>query len=176
MCPRVGKKYQTSLGNVKVLRSNFFKKSLSLLDENFEEQEVSIDEWNEIVNKPPSEEAKAEAKARTAGPKGRRGGRRPARGDDSRSDSGRDRDESGQDVDLSSLEDSPQDNSFDAPVQEERKRRPRRDNGPKPDDSAPKPAGSAPKADETGSGDNDSGAANKRGRRPRRRRRRPPRK
>ncbi|AMK11321.1 MAG: stage 0 sporulation family protein [Pseudodesulfovibrio sp.] len=176
MCPRVGKKYQTSLGNVKVLRSNFFKKSLSLLDENFDEQEVSIDEWNEIVNKPPSEEAKAEAKSRTAGPKGRRGGRRPARGDDSRSDYGRDRDESGQDVDLSSLEDSPQDNSFDEPVQEERKRRPRRDNGPKPDDSAPKSAGSAPKADETGSGDSDSGAANKRGRRPRRRRRRPPRK
>ena len=54
MCPRVGKKYTTALGQVKVLRSNFFKKSLTVLDESFEEREVSIDEWNEIVNKPPS--------------------------------------------------------------------------------------------------------------------------
>ena len=77
MCPRVGKKYTTSLGNVKVLRSNFFKKSLSLLTENFEEKEVSIDEWNEIVNKPPSEEALAEARAQNN--RGRRGGRRPSR-------------------------------------------------------------------------------------------------
>lgn len=75
MCPRVGKKYTTSMGAVKVLRSNFFKKSLSLLTENFEEKEVSIDEWNEIVNKPPSEEALAEAKTNRA----RRGGRRPSR-------------------------------------------------------------------------------------------------
>jgi cell fate regulator YaaT (PSP1 superfamily) len=77
MCPRVGKKYTTALGSVKVLRSNFFKKSLSLLLENYDEKEVSIDEWNEIVNKPPSEEAMAEI--RTQAPKGRRGGRRPAR-------------------------------------------------------------------------------------------------
>ena len=77
MCPRVGKKFTTALGTVKVLRSNFFKKSLSLLLENFDEKEVSIDEWNEIVNKPPSEEAMAEVRAQA--PKGRRGGRRPAR-------------------------------------------------------------------------------------------------
>ena len=63
MCPRVGKKFTTALGTVKVLRSNFFKKSLSLLLENFDEKEVSIDEWNEIVNKPPSEEAMAEVRA-----------------------------------------------------------------------------------------------------------------
>ena len=77
MCPRVGKKYTTALGSVKVLRSNFFKKSLSLLLENYDEREVSIDEWNEIVNKPPSEEAMAEIRAQA--PRGRRGGRRPAR-------------------------------------------------------------------------------------------------
>ena len=77
MCPRVGKKYTTALGSVKVLRSNFFKKSLSLLLENYDEKEVSIDEWNEIVNKPPSEEAMAEIRAQA--PKGRRGGRRPVR-------------------------------------------------------------------------------------------------
>ena len=98
LCPRIGKKYTTALGSVKVLRSNFFKKTLSLLTENYEEREVSIDEWNEIVNKPPSEEAMAEAEARS--PRGHRGGRRPSRperpkhdskGGDSPSDKGADR-------------------------------------------------------------------------------------
>ncbi len=77
MCPRVGKKYTTALGAVKVLRTNFFKKSLSLLTEDYDEKEVSIDEWNEIVNKPPNEEAMAEA--RTQAPRPRRGGRRLTR-------------------------------------------------------------------------------------------------
>jgi len=77
MCPRAGKKYATSLGQVKVLRSNFFKKTLSLLTESFEEKEVSIDEWNEIVNKPPSADVAAEAQSR--GARGRRGGRRPSK-------------------------------------------------------------------------------------------------
>jgi len=79
MCPRVGKKFTTAIGSVKVLRSNFFKKSVTLLTENFDEREVSIDEWNEIVNKPPSEEAMAELRAQAA--HGRRGGRRPVRAD-----------------------------------------------------------------------------------------------
>lgn len=170
MCPRVGKKYQTSLGQMKVLRSNFFKKSLSLLDENFEEQEVSIDEWNEIVNKPPSEEAMAEAKARAAGPKGRRGGRRPSRPEDNRSGDNRDRDEGDFEVDLSSLEDSPQDNDFDTEPQD-RRRRPRRDNAGRADAPAPRSEQAA-----SGSDEGDSGDAAKRGRRPRRRRRRPPKK
>ncbi|MDD3311260.1 regulatory iron-sulfur-containing complex subunit RicT [Pseudodesulfovibrio sp.] len=74
MCPRVGKKYTTAIGPVKVLRSNFFKKSLSVLMENFDEREVSIDEWNEIVNKPPNEEAMAEVRAQSQ--RMRRGGRR----------------------------------------------------------------------------------------------------
>ncbi|MUM76805.1 hypothetical protein GKC30_04050 [Pseudodesulfovibrio sp. F-1] len=79
MCPRVGKKFTTAIGSVKVLRSNFFKKSVTLLTESFDEREVSIDEWNEIVNKPPSEEAMAEIRAQAA--QGRRGGRRPIRSD-----------------------------------------------------------------------------------------------
>lgn len=75
MCPKVGKKYTTSMGAVKVLRSNFFKKTLSLLTEDFEEKEVSIDEWNEIVNKPPSDDA-------SAGNRPRKGPRRPNRAAD----------------------------------------------------------------------------------------------
>jgi len=91
-CPRVGKKFTTSLGMVKVLRSNFFKKSLSLLTESFEEKEVSIDEWNEIVNKPPSEEALAEAKANTRGRRGGRQSNRPSSDSRSRGDSRQGRD------------------------------------------------------------------------------------
>ncbi|EGB14156.1 PSP1 domain protein [Pseudodesulfovibrio mercurii] len=154
MCPRVGKKYPTSLGQMKVLRSNFFKKSLSLLDENFEEQEVSIDEWNEIVNKPPSDEAKAEAKARAAGPKARRGGRRPVRPDILAPE-----------PDLSELED-PSPAEEPGPVREERKRRPRKD-APA---ARPEQAAAAPE-----DGD-EADAQSKRARRPRRRRRRPPKK
>ncbi|WP_285907292.1 PSP1 domain-containing protein [Pseudodesulfovibrio pelocollis] len=87
MCPRVGKKFTTAIGAVKVLRSNFFKKSVTLLTENYDEREVSIDEWNEIVNKPPSEEAMAEARALVA--RGRRSGRKPVRSEADQ-DGGRD--------------------------------------------------------------------------------------
>ncbi|MBG0789777.1 MAG: hypothetical protein H0S80_04675 [Desulfovibrionaceae bacterium] len=75
MCPRVGKKYTTAQGQLKVLRTNFFKKALTVLDEDYEERELSIDEWNEIVDKPPSEAAVADAKARRQ--RSPRGGRRP---------------------------------------------------------------------------------------------------
>ncbi|XXJ20304.1 PSP1 domain-containing protein [Desulfovibrio caledoniensis] len=163
MCPRVGKKYQTSLGQMKVLRSNFFKKSLSLLDENFEEQEVSIDEWNEIVNKPPSDEAKAEAKARSAAPQGRRGGRRPPRPDTGGPQSG----EPGR----SDPEDAP--GAREArPARDDRKRRPRKEAPRKADapEAQPEQAASGPDGGEAGD------AKSKRGRRPRRRRRRPPKK
>ncbi|WP_272700044.1 PSP1 domain-containing protein [Desulfovibrio sp. Fe33] len=157
MCPRVGKKYQTSLGAMKVLRSNFFKKSLSLLDENFEEQEVSIDEWNEIVNKPPSDEAKAEAKARAAAPKGRRGGRHPV-------PSGAVNGNGGSEPAMPEQDAEPDTEAKS--VRDERKRRPRRDVPRKPD--VPEQAAAV-------SEDGDD-AKSKRARRPRRRRRRPPKK
>jgi cell fate regulator YaaT (PSP1 superfamily) len=163
MCPRVGKKYQTSLGQMKVLRSNFFKKSLSLLDENFDEQEVSIDEWNEIVNKPPSDEAKAEAKARSAVPQGRRGGRRPARPDSGGPQSGEsDRPGSGK----------PSRAREAKPARDDRKRRPRKEAPRKADAPEPRPEQAASASEGGEAGDPKS----KRGRRPRRRRRRPPKK
>ncbi|WFS61380.1 regulatory iron-sulfur-containing complex subunit RicT [Pseudodesulfovibrio thermohalotolerans] len=157
MCPRVGKKYQTSLGTVKVLRSNFFKKSLSLLDENFEEQEVSIDEWNEIVNKPPSDAAKAEAKARVAAPKGRRGGRHPVPSGAASGKGGKQPAQPEQNAEP--VTEAKQ-------VRDERKRRPRKD--------VPRKAG-GPEQAAAGSDEGDD-AKSKRARRPRRRRRRPPKK
>lgn len=47
-CPRLGKKYQTSQGNMKVLRANMFRNTLSVLNENNEELEFSLDDWQGI--------------------------------------------------------------------------------------------------------------------------------
>ncbi|WP_419784857.1 regulatory iron-sulfur-containing complex subunit RicT [Pseudodesulfovibrio sp.] len=152
MCPRVGKKYTTALGAVKVLRSNFFKKSLSVLTENFDEREVSIDEWNEIVNKPPNEEAMAEARAQSQ--KTRRGGGRriPA-------------------------SDAPKENGQPAPVgngQSKGKGKPARASESESGAVANEPASGKERPvrqDEDGGDDR-----SKKVRRPRRRRRKPPRK
>lgn len=47
-CPRLGKKYQTSQGSMKVLRANMFRNTLSVLNENNEELEFSLDDWQGI--------------------------------------------------------------------------------------------------------------------------------
>ncbi len=175
MCPRVGKKYTTSYGNVKVLRSNFFKKTLSLLTESYEEKEVSIDEWNEIVNKPPSEEAIAEVKAHES--RGRRGGRRPSRPDNKKESASKPGDSSeGRDADTERKpkEKPPRRGRDDRKGRQERPERSRKPEGAdsqgkkSQQDTRPKqdkPNGNSAEA----SGDEKS----KRSRRPRRRRRRP---
>ena len=48
MCPRLGKKYQTDKGPMKVLRANMFRNSLSVLTENNEEVELSLDDWQAL--------------------------------------------------------------------------------------------------------------------------------
>jgi len=166
MCPRVGKKYTTSLGQVKVLRSNFFKKTLSLLTEKFEEREVSIDEWNEIVNKPPSEETLAEAKPRSQ--RSKRGGK-PSKSDDSRRDTKRDKEQSEDKDGGSRGRGKPKRSDKSGSDKRDRKRRPRQDR-PEKKERDGTPDRSAPEGkSESRSGDEKS----KRGRRPRRRRRRP---
>jgi cell fate regulator YaaT (PSP1 superfamily) len=47
-CPRLGKKYQTRRGNMKVLRANMFRNSLVALTENNEEQELTLEEWQTL--------------------------------------------------------------------------------------------------------------------------------
>jgi hypothetical protein len=158
MCPRIGKKYTTSLGAVKVLRSNFFKKTLSLLTENFDEKEVSIDEWNEIVNKPPSEEAMAEARSQAA--RGRRGGRKPIR-PDAESASAMESEEVSPEI--LALEDKESVDGAQGGNQGQRRERPAKQ------PRQPRQA----KAEQSG---DDEGDAAKNTRRPRRRRRRPPKK
>ena len=47
-CPRLGKRYQTSEGLMKVLRANLFRNSVTLLTEQGEERELTLDEWNAL--------------------------------------------------------------------------------------------------------------------------------
>jgi hypothetical protein len=48
-CPKIGKKYQTSQGPMKILRSNLFREALSVYTENGEEKEMTLDEWRAIA-------------------------------------------------------------------------------------------------------------------------------
>ncbi len=156
LCPRVGKKYTTAQGQLKVLRSNFFKKTLTILDEDYDERELSIDEWNEIVNKPPSKEAVADAKAKS--PRGPRGGRRP--GPDAPSRGGGRKAPAG-DSGGKSSDGQDKSGEGDKPSSKGRSGKPAR---PKSNRQA--------RPGESGSSDDKP----KRNRRPRRRRRRPPKK
>ncbi|MFO7818460.1 MAG: regulatory iron-sulfur-containing complex subunit RicT [Desulfovibrionales bacterium] len=48
--PRIGKRYNTQRGIFRVLRSNMFQDSLTVLDEEGQERDISLDEWREIVH------------------------------------------------------------------------------------------------------------------------------
>lgn len=48
-CPKVGKKYQTSLGELKILQANLFRNSLIVGTNSGEEREISLIEWADIV-------------------------------------------------------------------------------------------------------------------------------
>jgi len=48
-CPKIGKKYQTSQGPVKILRSNLFTETLSIYSESGEEREITLEEWRTIA-------------------------------------------------------------------------------------------------------------------------------
>ncbi|MFP5239182.1 MAG: regulatory iron-sulfur-containing complex subunit RicT [Acidobacteriota bacterium] len=48
-CPKIGKKYQTEQGPMKVLRSNIFRECISVYTEAGEERELTLEEWNTIA-------------------------------------------------------------------------------------------------------------------------------
>lgn len=50
-CPKIGKKYQTSAGELKVLRANIFQDSLVVDAGAGEEKEISLPEWQELISK-----------------------------------------------------------------------------------------------------------------------------
>lgn len=73
-CPRVGKKFSTSLGLVKVLRTNLFRETVTVLTETGDEQELSVDEWSAVMEaRPPEPQAaapqKPEERPRGEGPR-----------------------------------------------------------------------------------------------------------
>lgn len=47
-CPKLGKKYTTSKGTMKVLRANMFSQNLAVLAESGEETEMSLEEWEAL--------------------------------------------------------------------------------------------------------------------------------
>lgn len=52
-CPRLGKRYQTARGPLKVLRANMFRNSIAVLSEQGEELELTLDEWKDLDPKRP---------------------------------------------------------------------------------------------------------------------------
>ena len=54
-CPRLGKRYQTSQGAMKVLRANMFRNSLCVLNENNEEREMTLEEWRALTPSRPEQ-------------------------------------------------------------------------------------------------------------------------
>jgi len=54
-CPKMGKKFVTSLGPVKVIRANMFRNAITLLLETNEEKEVSLEEWLEMNPRRPDQ-------------------------------------------------------------------------------------------------------------------------
>ncbi len=47
-CPKIGKRYQTDKGSMKVLRTNMFRNSIALLTEANEEIELVLEEWQAL--------------------------------------------------------------------------------------------------------------------------------
>lgn len=54
-CPRLGKKYQTNQGSMKVLRANMFRNTLSVINENGEEVELTLEEWQALEPRRPEQ-------------------------------------------------------------------------------------------------------------------------
>ncbi|MCA1986851.1 MAG: hypothetical protein LDL27_10310, partial [Desulfovibrio sp.] len=71
-CPKIGKKYLTTMGPVKVLRANFFRNSLSVYVEGDEEREVTLEDWEAMDPRRPDpnqqQQMQQEQAARAARP------------------------------------------------------------------------------------------------------------
>jgi cell fate regulator YaaT (PSP1 superfamily) len=48
-CPKIGKRYATTHGSAKVLRANYFRRTLSIFTEPGGEKEVGLEEWSQLV-------------------------------------------------------------------------------------------------------------------------------
>lgn len=79
-CPKVGKKYQTSRGVVRVLRANMFGQSINVLTENNEELELTLEDWDSTnpTRMEHGGEPREPAEGRQDNTEKARGGSRPA--------------------------------------------------------------------------------------------------
>ncbi len=64
-CPKVGKRFPTSQGTAKVIRANYFRRTVSVFMEPGGEKEVDLEEWKRLVS--PSRE-RGEPEHRESGP------------------------------------------------------------------------------------------------------------
>ncbi|GFM37451.1 regulatory iron-sulfur-containing complex subunit RicT [Desulfovibrio psychrotolerans] len=62
-CPKLGKKYQTKEGAVKVLRANMFRNSIAVLTEANEEKEFTLEEWETLKPSRPDQAKQDAARA-----------------------------------------------------------------------------------------------------------------
>lgn len=49
--PKLGKRFKTDQGYLRVIRANLFRESLTVLDEDGVEKEIPLPQWNELVGK-----------------------------------------------------------------------------------------------------------------------------
>lgn len=71
-CPKIGKRYNTIHGSVRVTRTNFFRNALTVLPEEGDEIEISLDEWPDVLrqsnqSRPAQPESRDRAPRREAG-------------------------------------------------------------------------------------------------------------
>jgi hypothetical protein len=52
-CPKLGKKYQTARGPMRILRASMFRESVTVFSEDDEEQEFSLEEWQSLEPRRP---------------------------------------------------------------------------------------------------------------------------
>ncbi len=63
-CPRLGKRYQTLHGPMRVVRANMFRNSIVVVGESNEERELSLEEWQDLnPRRPEAPAGKAEPKS-----------------------------------------------------------------------------------------------------------------
>ncbi len=67
-CPKLGKRYQTSSGLMKVLRANLFRNSIAVLNEQGEERELSLEEWKALDPRRPEVASHANLPSQAAKP------------------------------------------------------------------------------------------------------------
>ncbi|MDO9632341.1 MAG: regulatory iron-sulfur-containing complex subunit RicT, partial [Humidesulfovibrio sp.] len=80
-CPKIGKRIPTAIGTAKILRANFFKKSISVWVEDVGEREFTLEEWKDLVSRQISAEGAIQAPEGLAPERqGRQGGGRPSAG------------------------------------------------------------------------------------------------